>query len=816
MIRLPYIAVEGCDGSFTAAAAWRLTSLETRRGRDPAALLRAAYQQSTRLVQLLARWAPSVTTELQLVSWPSLCSSRTGRVDVALRTLCRGGSRALVTEMALSNAIAFEGLLRSAWPYAAFQAIADSREYHRALSPFTVSSAVRLGRRLEKVPLAEVLEAATRQTHRFGFQRASPAPPIAEPSSPVIEHLFGLIWPADDWSVLMRTLVAFPAPQWILVRFRGAADLGDAVGRIRRNITECEKLLSGSAVLQPALRHQLEHVEGLYLERLALLSEGPVQAGVFLLAPGPADLSVACLLGQSVTASAGRAGAAQLFQGGFEVLPLLPQEYPSRDLPFESEPFTASEVACAFWIPPALDDAAPGLPIQRHHTVEALLPQPARLTRDRVLSGVNRHRGVERLIEIETADRLRHTFVLGMTGTGKSTLLLSLALQDIRAGRGLCLIDPHGDLADNLIARLPEDRARDLILIDLEDRDHPIPFNLLDWKTLDERDLIIDELYATVDRMYDLRTTGGPMFEQNFRAMLKLLMGDRRHDDFTPTLLEFPKLYRSRAFRHFLLERTEEEEVADFIHELESSSGECSLHNMAPYVTSKFSRFLHDSLLRRFVGHPSMAFDFRSILDHRKILLVKLARGRFSSSVSDLLTGQILSRFRSAAMARGASLEHSAEPFFLYADEFQNLADESASSLLSESRKYGLGLVVANQYASQLHTRGEGNGVLSALLGNVGMIACFRLGAEDAPRLEPVFAPAVTAQDLMECPNWQGYLRIHSSRDAVRPFSFHTVLDPAPLNPDRASAAISRSLAVSVQAVDRIIADRSAFIRDLG
>jgi hypothetical protein len=305
--------------------------------------------------------------------------------------------------------------------------------------------------------------------------------------------------------------------------------------------------------------------------------------------------------------------------------------------------------------------------------------------------------------------------------------------------------------------------------------------NMLEWRTLEERDLIIDELLSTLLRIYVDHQIFGPVFETNFRTGLKLLMGNSNSEGFTATLLEFPKLFQNSRFRKFLLEGGTDKQLRDAVKEAENvSGGDWQMNNLSPYITSKFSRFLQDTLLRRILGHGDMALNFRSIMDTGKVVVIKLARGRFGANVSDIITSQIVSRFRLAAMNRAELPKGERRPFFLYVDEFQAVADENFSQLLSESRKYGLGLILANQYAGQLRDqRGAGN-VLNAVLDNVGTIISYRVGAEDARLLAPIFAPTVTERDLLECPKYQGYVRLHLSSFLTHPFSFRNNPDQTP------------------------------------
>jgi hypothetical protein len=224
-------------------------------------------------------------------------------------------------------------------------------------------------------------------------------------------------------------------------------------------------------------------------------------------------------------------------------------------------------------------------------------------------------------------------------------------------------------------------------------------------------------------------------------------------------------------------------------------------------------------LLRRIVGHGEMKLDFPWILNQKKVLIVKLGRGRFGARAAELLLGLLLSRFRSATMARAEIPKAQRAPFFLYVDEMGSLArDENFFQLLSEARKYRLGLVLATQYASQIGSRESRDSVLSAVLGNAGTVVCFRVGVEDAPLLAPLFAPRLAPQDLAESPNFQGYMRLHLDRAAVRPFSFAIQKPERPVRAERAEKLIQTSRerwGVAPEECDRRAEERRKFIRSL-
>lgn len=809
---VPFVALRPAS-PVVASAGWALEGLQAESLRDESGRpverserFEAIYRAGTRLLQLVARSEAPCAIELHLASRPSLDPAVAARVRIGIRLHLAADKHEEALEGCLAHAILLGPLLNHLWEGATFRPVAGEEE-PQWFAPFAPRSCLRVERRRERIWLAHPFE--SRPKGPLGFTAPAGGRPATEEETLTVEHCFPWVPSWDDWGLLLETLLTYPAPQWLVVRMANRAPVEEALGRCEAALEACERFLAGGAGLTLAAQTQL--VRDAHLDRARRLRESALRGAVLLCSPGPSDPGLADLVGQSISGDLSRGTVSNPYQGGFRVAPASPRAALEPFAHFEVEPFTAAEAACAFRLPLIFSSRDRGLPIRRNRVLPAQLPAGASAEGERTRLGVNRWQDAERAIEVSVAHRLKHTFLIGMTGTGKSTAMLSMLLQDLEQGRGVCLIDPHGELADDLLARLPGRTRQDLIVIDLADRERPVPLNLLAWRTLVERDVIIDELLASLLRIYRDPQMFGPIFEANFRAMLKLLMGDRPDDD-PFTLVEFPHLYLSEDFRQRLLERTREQEVKDFVEELERVRGENSMANLAPYITNKFARFLQDPQMRRIVGHGAMALDFSEILETGKVLVVKLARGQFGASVADLLASHLVARMRLAAMARMALPRERRTPYFLYVDEFGSIArDENFSRLLSEARKCGLGLVLSTQFAAQLRDPDSRHDNLAAVLGNAGTVICFRVGVEDARLLEPVFAPAVSALDLAECPNFEGYMRLHMDAGAVRPFSFRTLLPPGQPDCERARkwvAASRRRWGVPAAECDRRIAAR--------
>jgi hypothetical protein len=741
------------------------------------------------LLRAIAGWEPSVTLELHLTALPNIMHKTMGRFLVTLFIRCFAAIQEKAKEDLYRRFLCLIPLLGSHLAEAEFEPVCDFEEFSMRWTPFASGHAVALLRRCEALSLSTPLKRVS-----VGFV---PGTETGGADSEVVQHVFPWTPSHDDWSRLVDTLLGQLDPLRIIVRLRPGADTSTVALRCEETISSCELFLAGVRDYQVTLSRQAGLLRDLTLSRLAGLKNHCFNIGVFLLAACPVDQSLISVVGQAVTGGVSSADSGFPFQGGFSFAQVGADDAGKLDFFAESEPYTPAEAACAFRLPsPPLTDH-PGLPVRRSRTALAFLSPESSEVSGKITLAVNEHRGLVHPVCIGTEDRMRHTFIIGQTGTGKSTLMESMILQDIRAGRGVAVIDPHGEMIESILGGIPEERANDVILCDLLDRERPIGFNLLAWTEIEERDLIIDELYLTIDQIYNMRATGGPMFESNFRGMLKLLMGDRPRPDFVPTLLEFTLCYQNKKFRHWLRRSVEDTQTHDFLNELEDTGGEGSINNLSPYVTSKLSRFINDTTLQQIIGQEQSAFNFDEIMNSGKIFLANLGKGRFGSVVSALLANQLVTRFKLAAMKRGEMSREQRRDFFLYVDEAHNLPAENFMELLSEARKYRMGLVLATQYAAQLGETGNGkkNDLLAAILGNVGTIMVLRLGLEDAVRLAPVLQPCFSSLDISSLPNWQGYARMQTGHDSIPPFSFRTCRDDIPFN---------RELAEKIRTLSRL------------
>jgi hypothetical protein len=752
--------------------------------------------------------------ELHIVSVPSFDLSVPSRNEMSLVFHVRAKDGPTSLELALADSIRIDALLNTLWPAAEWTFVQDQL-LSESLRPFEPQSCLSIGRRTESIFPGRPFGVAKSP---MGFQTLLGASSDNAAISPV-KHLYPWIPSAgESFSVLLETILSFPSPRWIVIKISSDSNgvaRAHALESLERTIDVCERFLGGTELGQITLSEQARTLRDASLNRCAQLRDGALRGAVLVFFPGQPDYVTANLLGQCITGDHSRRQIANILEGGYTVRSVDTEFAMNVFGSFEEDPFSAEEIGGAFRLPILGCERDLGLPVHRHRTVE--LQQVSGLVAASCIRlASNVYRGVERPIDVEMDARMHHSLFIGATGVGKSTLLLGNMLQDAEAGRGFALIDPPGDLADEFLARFPKERVEDLIIVDFEDRAHPVPLNFLAWSTVEERDLVIDTLYGTLVSVYKCPEFFGPVFEQYFRSGLRLLLGDQPQGEFVPTLLELPKVLRDATFRKYLSSRLKDEEVKDAIEEgSRVSFSEMKFENMAPYVNSKLNRFTQDAQLRRIVGHGKMALNFRELMDTGKIVIFKLAQGRLGVNTVDMMMAQIVARFRLAAMSRADIPRAQRRPFLLYCDEAHAICDENIGDMLSQCRKYSLGLVLATQYARQL----EKKGVLQAVLGNIGTLAAFRVSAEDARLLEPAFTPLVSAQDLIDCPNWSGYMRLHSLRMPASPFSFR-VVPPVDKTPDfhwaRELGQQSRiRWGVSAEEIDRQIDCRRRFIRNL-
>lgn len=414
-------------------------------------------------------------------------------------------------------------------------------------------------------------------------------------------------------------------------------------------------------------------------------------------------------------------------------------------------------------------------------------PAPIAAPRDGLLLGINVFRGVETPMYMAPEDRARHLYVIGQTGTGKTVFLKNLIIQDIERGEGVCFIDPHGDAVEAILEHIPPSRTEDVIYFNPGDIARPLGLNMLEYDPAfpEQKTFIINELLAIFNKLYDMKTVGGPMFEQYFRNATALVMDDPASGN---TLLEINRVFVDKKFRDAKLSRTANPLVRTFWRDIaEKAGGESSLQNIVPYISSKFDSFLSNEIMRPIVAQERSAFRLREVMDQGKILLINLSKGRLGELNSALIGLIMIGKILMAAFSRGDTPEERRRTFSLFIDEFQNVTTDSIESILSEARKYRLNLILAHQFIGQLSDE-----IKKAVFGNVGSMAVFRVGSEDGEFLEKQFAPQLTAFDLINMDNYRCYVKLLIHGQTAPPFSMRT-FPVARGNPEVAARAKEHS-----------------------
>jgi len=385
-----------------------------------------------------------------------------------------------------------------------------------------------------------------------------------------------------------------------------------------------------------------------------------------------------------------------------------------------------------------------------------------------VCIGVNEYRGDITKVYLKELDRMRHLYVIGQTGTGKTGILLNMIAQDIANGDGVCYIDPHGNDIQTLLSMIPKERADDVIYFDPAYTPRPFGLNMLEYDTRypEQKTFVINELMNIFSQLFDMKSTGGPMFEQYFKNSAGLVMD---HPESGSTLLEITRVFSDKAFRDMNLKHTTNPIIKQFWINAEKTTGEQGLENFVPYITSKFDTFISNEIMRPIVAQQNSSFNFRDIMDNRKILLVNLSKGRLGDINANLIGMIVVGKLQMAALSRVDSFGKELAPFYLYIDEFQNVTTPSISSILSEARKYKLSLTVAHQYLSQLNEDIKG-----AILGNVGSMALFRISPEDASALEGRFKPTFSADDIIKLDNRNALVSMLVNGQPAKPFNIQT------------------------------------------
>lgn len=428
------------------------------------------------------------------------------------------------------------------------------------------------------------------------------------------------------------------------------------------------------------------------------------------------------------------------------------------------------ELSSIIHIPNAKFNRNPRISWQKYK----IIPVPDNIPTEGIMLGYNTYAGIKKEIKIMTNndDRMRHTYIIGQTGSGKSTLMLTSLLEDIRLGNGFCVIDPHGDLVEFVMKHYPKEKIDDLIYFDLANTDYPLAFNPLDGpENDDERDVVTNDLVEMFVSMYG-EEIFGPRIQDYFRNACFLLMEQPEGG----TLIDIMRLFTDDAFAESKIRNVKNPIIAARWNKTYKKMGEREKSEIIPFLQAKFGPFTTGTYIRNVIGQPKSSFNFFDAMNEKKVILVNLSKGLTGEENSKLVGRMVAMQLKLSALKRAKLEPKDRVPFFLYIDEFQNYVSKSIESILSEARKYKLGLIIAHQYIDQLKQEGLGGNLdlSKTIFGNVGNFFIHKVGAPDAEFLEKEFGPEFSAIDMVNGDTFRAAAKIVVNNQPTRPFSFQT------------------------------------------
>ena len=443
------------------------------------------------------------------------------------------------------------------------------------------------------------------------------------------------------------------------------------------------------------------------------------------------------------------------------------QGYIMRIFPQESNSniLNTTELATLFHFPD--QKSIPTTQLNRQQSKQT--DGPRNVSDKGMVLGYNVFRGAKKRINLDPEDRRRHMYIIGQTGTGKSVFLKNCAVQDMLNGDGFCFIDPHGDAVEEMLAMVPKERTEDIIYFSPAEMDYPMGLNIFEFHKPEQKDFLVQEAINMLYKLYDPQKQGiiGPRYEHLFRNAALTVMAGPDPNVTGGTLIDMPKLFNDKEYVAQKLQYVTDQLVLDFWQkEMPASERSNDFGEVKSWFVSKFGAFLSNIMMRNIIGQTKSAFNLREVMDQKKILLVNLSKGKTGELNSKLLGMIFVMQFQAAAMSRADVDAKDRPDFCLYVDEFQNYSTDSFATILSEARKFGLNLIVANQFTTQLTDE-----IRDAVFGNVGTIVSFRVGTQDADALQKVMQPIFDADDLQRVPNGNMVVRTLIRGIPTQPFS---------------------------------------------
>lgn len=438
------------------------------------------------------------------------------------------------------------------------------------------------------------------------------------------------------------------------------------------------------------------------------------------------------------------------------------QRFREREI-YESFVLNVEELATVFHLP-NIEVKTPNIYWVSSKKLEPPVDLPDSAKEENLTAlGKSNYRGIDKLFGIRNEDRRRHIYIIGKTGMGKSTLLENMIISDIRAGKGVAVVDPHGDLADTILSHIPSNRTNDVIVFDPSDRDFPVAFNMLENIDPSMNSVVASGLVGIFKKLY--AESWGPRLEHILRNTILSLL-----EYPNTTMLGIPRILVDKTFRRQVIKKISDPIVKRFWEdEFEKMQDKQRVEAISP-IQNKVGQFLSSSIIRNIVGQPKSMIDLRFAMDNKKIFICNLSKGKIGEDNSSLLGSMIITKFQLDAMSRSNIPEKDRVDFYLYVDEFQNFATDSFATILSEARKYRLNLTMANQYIAQMSEE-----VQEAVFGNVGTTLSFQVGFDDAEYISKQFSEIVMPNDLVQLPKYSLYSKLLIDGMPSQPFSAATL-----------------------------------------
>ncbi|HHJ14253.1 MAG TPA: DUF87 domain-containing protein [Gammaproteobacteria bacterium] len=822
----PYIhawrAVSPDDGEpvWRAVFALRLAACAAQRGDEEGDTARRVRD---RIDFINALYCPEAHRVLAIRYFfqPNPHSLSAGRVEVVLLGRVGAVSEDEARIAAGAYFTELSALLAGYMPDHVWEVVTDAGNFKAAWLPIDWEAAhvAEIRRREDQIDLQSV-----RPRPVLGRGRP-PGETVRNPGEAVcLVHRFITRTDADPLGRLLRTLLSFPAPLVWQVSIAPVWLEAAEARALVEEIGKCERYLAGGRPDPVAgnvvvHRRRAELVSRTLLDQLIGLEDAPYLLSIALASEMPLPRTLVEAVGVAITAPVNEEGLG----GGYDVVfpagagetetarrnlsGLGVQPWGKSRMPPALERIrmlvNATEAAGAFRLPVAEAGGLPGIEVStaRLRPLSREMAEAAQSgeVRKGVFLGENRYLGIPQAVTLPERDRRQHMYVVGQTGTGKTTLLKTMIQADMEAGHGLAVIDPHGDLFDELLGVVPKSRRDDVVILDPTDQEYPVGLNMLECADESQRHFVAREMRAIMERLLEdqygrsAAEFAGPVFYQHMQMNMLLAMSN---PDDPGTLLEFYEIFQSREYwQRWVPLRWEEPQLKRWVEgtlpNIDYTARNSEGYRPGEYLSSKFDDFVFDPRLRRIFGQKHSTINLREIMDGGKILLVNLAKGELTEANARFLGMILMARIQAAAMARANLPKDRRRMFYLYVDEFQSLATQNFSLMLSEARKFGLGLVLANQFLSQIRDER----ITQSIFGNVGTLIAFRVGRKDAEMLAPHFQPWFDAHDLANQPNWTASVKATVHGQVTAPFTLNTVNRFPTTDPRAAEAVIAASRA---------------------